>query len=430
MTKKQKNSKAGKKHTRHQQDMIYALYADENGEIFDAPGIGAVGRFGDEIRPLTPEDLIPLPDSADLMYLPDRQALGVDEEGNILPLTGQAVSAILPAGYTRTLLPGFQLMEEASQLPLYGYTAVAVYQDQLYAAAIYTDENHKWDPENYNTPDLKKLVKRVKKDLPDNPLVEHLANCSLEWHCCTAENLFYRRWECGIPTSPVCNANCFGCISLQPAECCPSPQERIKFRPTPEQIAQIGLYHLQTAPEGIISFGQGCEGEPSLAAVNISQGIRLIRQQTDKGQININTNAGYTEGIRQIVDAGLDTMRVSIISALPESYAAYYRSSYQLENVKESIRYALDKGIYVSLNMLYFPGFNDRAQELAGWLEFFRELPVQMIQVRNLNIDPDAFLQIMPEVQGEILGTKTFLTKLHQEFPDMVIGSFSHYVEE
>lgn len=430
MTKKQKNSKAGKKHIRNQQDMIYALYADENGEIFDAPGIGAVGRFGDEIRPLTPEDLIPLPDSADLMYLPDRQALGVDEEGNILPLTGQAVSAILPAGYTRTLLPGFQLMEEASQLPLYGYTAVAVYQDQLYAAAIYTDENHKWDPENYNTPDLKKLVKRVKKDLPNNPLVEHLANCSLEWHCCTAENLFYRRWECGIPTSPVCNANCFGCISLQPAECCPSPQERIKFRPTPEQIAEIGLYHLQTAPEGIISFGQGCEGEPSLAAVNISQGIRLIRQQTDKGQININTNAGYTEGIRQIVDAGLDTMRVSIISALPESYAAYYRSSYQLENVKESIRYALDKGIYVSLNMLYFPGFNDRAEELAGWLEFFRELPVQMIQVRNLNIDPDAFLEIMPEVQGEILGTKTFLTKLHQEFPDMVIGSFSHYVEE
>ena len=430
MTKKQKNSKAGKKHTKNQQDMIYALYADENGEIFDAPGIGAVGRFGDEIRALTPEDLIPLPDSADLMYLPDRQALGVDEEGNILPLTGQAVSAILPAGYTRTLLPGFQLMEEASQLPLYGYTAVAVYQDQLYAAAIYTDENHKWDPENYNTPDLKKLVKRVKKDLPNNPLVEHLANCSLEWHCCTAENLFYRRWECGIPTSPVCNANCFGCISLQPAECCPSPQERIKFRPTPEQIAEIGLYHLQTAPEGIISFGQGCEGEPSLAAVNISQGIRLIRQQTDKGQININTNAGYTEGIRQIVDAGLDTMRVSIISALPESYAAYYRSSYQLENVKESIRYALDKGIYVSLNMLYFPGFNDRAQELAGWLEFFRELPVQMIQVRNLNIDPDAFLEIMPEAQSEILGTRAFLAKLHQEFPDMVIGSFSHYVEE
>ncbi len=418
------------KHHKEDQYEITALYADENGEIFDAPGIGAIGRFGDEIRPLTPEDLIPLPESADLMYLPDRQALGTDREGNILPLTGQAVSAILPAGYTRTLMPGFQLMEEASRLPLYGYTAVAVYKDELYAAAIYTDENHKWDPENYNTPDLKKLVKRVKKDLPNNPLIEHLANCSLEWHCCTAENLFYRRWECGIPTSPACNANCFGCISLQPAECCPSPQERIKFRPTPEEIAEIGIYHLSTAPEGIISFGQGCEGEPSLEANNISGGIRLIRQQTSKGQININTNAGYTEGIKKIVDAGLDTMRVSIISALPESYQAYYRSCYKLEDVKESIRYALAHGIYVSLNMLYFPGFNDRPEELAAWEDFFRELPVQMIQVRNLNIDPDAFMEIMPTPQGQPVGTKNFLAKLHKEFPEMVIGSFSHYVEE
>lgn len=409
---------------------ITALYADEDGEIFDAPGIGAVGRFGDEIRPLTPNDLIPLPDGADLMYLPDRQAVGTDGEGNILALTGQAVSAILPAGYTRTLMPGFRLMENAGRLPLYGYTAVAVYKDELYAAAIYTDENHKWNPENYNTPDLKKLVKRVKKDLPGNPLVEHLANCSLEWHCCTAENLFYRRWECGIPTSPVCNANCLGCISLQPAECCPSPQERIRFRPTPEEIAQIGIYHLTAAPEGIISFGQGCEGEPSLEADNISGGIRLIRQQTTKGQININTNAGYTDGIKKIVDAGLDTMRVSIISALPASYQAYYRSRYKLENVKESIRYALDHGIYVSLNMLYFPGFNDRQEELSAWEDFFRELPVQMIQVRNLNIDPDAFMEIMPEAKEKPVGTRNFLAVLHRKFPKMVIGSFSHYVEE
>lgn len=408
---------------------IFALYADENGEIFDAPGIFAMGRQGNEIRLLTPDDLIPLPESADLMYLPERMAVGSDETGEVVTLLGNAVSAILPAGYTRTMLPAFDKEEDAQQLPLYGYTAVCVYNDQLYCTAIYTDENHKWDPENYNTKNLKRLIKQVKKDLPGNPLVDHLANCSLEWHCCTAENIFYRRWECGIPTSPVCNANCFGCISLQPAECCPSPQSRIKFRPTPEQIAELGCYHLETAPEGIISFGQGCEGEPSLAAVNISAGIKIIREKTKKGQININTNAGYTDGIKMIVDAGLDTMRVSIISAIPESYDAYYRSNYSLSNVKESIRYALDHGIYVSLNMLYFPGFNDRAEELLAWQEFFKELPVQMIQVRNLNIDPDGFLDIMPKAKGEILGTEEFLKRLHSEFPQLVIGSFSHYVE-
>lgn len=409
---------------------IRALYADDEGEIFDAPGFAGLGRTGSEAVRLQPEDLIPLPESADLMFLPDRLALGQTPQGECMPITGRAVAAILPAGYTRLYMPAYERQEGAAQLPLYGYTAVVLYKDALYTAAMYTDENAKWDPVHYNTHDLKKLVKRTVRDLKGNRIAEHLGNCSLEWHCCTAQNLFYRRWEAGIPASPVCNANCFGCISLQPAECCESPQSRIKFRPTSEEIAEVGIYHLQSAPEGIISFGQGCEGEPSLAADNIAGGIQLIRQATDKGQININTNAGYTEGIRKIVDAGLDTMRVSIISALPESYAAYYRSNYELEAVKESIRYALAHGIYVSLNMLYFPGFNDREEELAGWKAFFQELPVQMIQVRNLNIDPDAFMEIMPAARGCAVGTRVFLQELQKSQPQLVIGSFSHFVEE
>lgn len=408
---------------------ITALYADENGEIFDVPGFAGMGRIGRETVLLTPQDLIPLPESADLMFLPDRLAIGMSPDGEILPLTGRAVAAILPAGYTRLFLPAYEKAEGAKQLPLYGYTAVVVYKDELYAAAVYTDENDKWDPVHYNTHDLKKLVQRTKKELKGNRIVEQVGNCSLQWHCCTAQNLFYRRWEAGIPTSPVCNANCFGCISLQPAECCPSPQSRISFRPTPEEIAEVGIYHLSVAPNAIISFGQGCEGEPSLAFEAISEGIRLIRKKTGRGQINMNSNAGYTEGVKKIVDAGLDSLRVSIISAREEGYNAYYRASYQLSDVKESIRYALAHGVYVSLNMLTFPGFNDREEELEAWQEFFHELPVQMIQVRNLNVDPDAFLDIMPPAQGKILGTKSFLECLHKDFPQLVIGSFSHYVE-
>lgn len=411
------------------EEFITAVYADEEGTILDAAGLRGMGRVGSKNIALRPEDLIPLPESADLMLLPDHQAVGQTSAGEILPITGTAVAAILPAGYTRLFLPAYEREEDAERLPLYGYTAVVVYHDALYCAAIYTDENDKWDPVHYNTPELKKLVKRTKKDLPGNRIVEQVGGCSLKWHCCTAQNLFYRRWEAGIPASPVCNANCFGCISLQPAECCPSPQQRIDFRPTPEEIAEVGIYHLSVAPDGIISFGQGCEGEPSLAASNIAAGIRLIRAKTKKGQINMNSNAGYTEGIREIVDAGLDSLRVSIISARPESYDAYYRASYHLDDVKASIRYALAHGTYVSLNLLYFPGFNDRPEEFGAWQTFFRELPVQMIQVRNLNIDPDAFLDIMPPEQEAPIGTREFLERLHEEFPQLIIGSFSHYIE-
>ena len=59
------------KHSDYQEQII-ALYADEAGEIYDAPGICGVGRVGDELQALTPDDLIPLPESADLMFLPDR----------------------------------------------------------------------------------------------------------------------------------------------------------------------------------------------------------------------------------------------------------------------------------------------------------------------------------------------------------------------
>lgn len=407
---------------------ITALYADENGEIYDAAGIGGIGRVGNDIVTLTPEDLIKLPDSADLMFLPDRQAVGITKSGKLTTIDGQAVSAILPAGYTRTHFPAYKVHSQLKPLPLYGYTAVVLYRDDLYTTAIYTDKNDKWDPIHYNTRDLKKLVQRTKKNLPNNRIVEQVANCSLKWHCCTAQNLFYRRWEAGIPTSPTCNANCLGCISLQPAECCPSPQSRIKFKPTVKEISDVGIYHLETAPEAIISFGQGCEGEPALMADTISEAIKIIRSNTKRGQININSNAGFTAGIKKIIDAGLDSIRVSIISAREDSYNAYYKAGYQLQNVKESIKYALNKNVYVSLNMLYFPGFNDRAEELDGWLKFFDELPVHMIQVRNLNIDPDIFLTAMPPQNGEIIGTKNFLQNIKSRFSNLQIGSFSHYI--
>ena len=105
---------------------IRALYADEDGAIFDAPGIAGLGRSGDTLVPLAPADLIPLPESADLMFLPDRAAMGMTAAGEMLPLAGRAVAAILPAGYTRLFLPAFHREEGAERLALYGYTAVVL----------------------------------------------------------------------------------------------------------------------------------------------------------------------------------------------------------------------------------------------------------------------------------------------------------------
>ncbi len=410
------------------QHRICALYADDDGNIFDAPRFCALGSAGGENFLLDAEDLIPLPEGADLMYMPDRAAMGV-LDGEEMPIVGQAVAAILPPGYTRLYLPAFIKEETAEPLPLYGYTAAVLYKDDIYVAATPTDDTEKWNPLRYNTKKLKNLVQHAQDMFPDNRIVAQIGKCSLQWHCVTAQNFFYGRGEAGVPVSPACNARCLGCISLQEAECCPSPQSRIDFAPTAEEIAEMCVYHLKNAPRAIVSFGQGCEGEPSLAADNIVPAIKLIRGQTDCGQININTNGGNTAGLKRIIAAGLNSMRVSIISAREESYNAYYRAGYGLGAVKETINLALKAGVYVSLNLLHFPGFTDREEEWAAWREFLKEYPVNMIQMRNLNIDPELFLAAMPPRRGEILGVRRFLTMLKEEFPAIAVGNFSHYNE-
>jgi pyruvate-formate lyase-activating enzyme len=410
--------------------MPTAVYADEKGNIYDAPGFEAVGRSGRRDEVLADADLIPLPPGAALMFLPGRSALAA-EKGKIAPIAGSlmAVAAMLPAGYTRTHLPAYRVTDGTPPLPLYGYTAVAFKRGKFYAAAVKSDANAKWDPRRYNTDDLPAKVAAVKRELPGNRLVDHLGNCSLKWHCCTAQNLFYRRWEAGIPVSPACNADCLGCISLQPAECCPSPQSRIAFAPTAAEVAAVGLYHLSQAPEAIVSFGQGCEGEPSLAAATIAEAIGRMRAKTTRGLININTNAGFTEGIRQVVDAGLDSMRVSVVSARPPVHQAYYRSSYSLDDVRASIAAAKGRGVHVSLNMLFMPGLNDRPEEMAAWEEFIGATAVDMIQLRNLNIDPELLWRTLPPEEGPPVGAKTFIGRLRTRFPKLIIGSFSHYIK-
>lgn len=201
--------------------------------------------------------------------------------------------------------------------------------------------------------------------------------------------------------------------------------------PTVEEVVQIGLAHLQVAPQGIISFGQGCEGEPSLSAHVIAQAIGEIRRQTTRGTINMNTNAGYTKGIKQVVDAGINSLRVSLISARPSTYEAYYQpDNYQLEDVRASIVYAKEQGVYVSLNLLTLPGLTDRPEEAQAIIDLIKQTGIDMIQFRNLNIDTDWFLARIPAPDQEEWGIGELLAEIRKQLPRVEIGNFSRPVVE
>lgn len=415
--------------------MFLALYANENNELLEHPGVSMLARTGTTWVEPEEEEMIPLPKGASLVTVPHCIPVGLD--GDRLTYfeddpsgRGQrafAVAALLPQGFTRTLLPASVSSHSSGTLPLLGYAAVGFKNGQIYTAAVQTDEHRKWHPVYYNTARLPERISRLLGQYPDNRILQHLAHCSMDYSCFTAQNIFYRRWEGGIPTMAACNADCIGCIS-ESHQGIESPQQRLNFVPDVHEIAEIVLGHLQNAREAIISFGQGCEGEPSLNAPRLAEAIQIVRRQTEQGTININTNAGFKSGLRQLYDAGLDSMRVTIFSFVEENYLNYHRPhNYKLAQVRDSIAEARDKGVHVSINLLVFPGFTDRESEIEALLQFIRQTPVDMIQLRNLNIDPDYLLDSL-ESQEDGLGILTFLHILQQELPQVAIGSYTHPV--
>ena len=138
----------------------------------------------------------------------------------------------------------------------------------------------------------------------------------------------------------------------------------------------------------------------------------------------MNTNAGHTDKIKLLTDEGMDSFRVSILSAIPEHYNAYYRpKNYGLKDVEASIVYAVEHGVYVSLNLLTFPGFTDREEEIEALLALIERTGLQKVQLRNLNIDTDYFYHQCGFTPERSLGVDTLLKALKES--GVAIGNYS-----
>jgi MoaA/NifB/PqqE/SkfB family radical SAM enzyme len=276
---------------------------------------------------------------------------------------------------------------------------------------------------------VKKNADRFIELFPDNRLVRHLKCCALSYGCPNAKNFFLHRYEAPLPVSPSCNASCAGCISYQSGPC-PVAQPRIKFVPTPEEISEVALFHIENTKKPLVSFGQGCEGEPLLCAGVIEKAIRLIRSKTSNGTINMNTNGSSPESVARLFDAGLDSVRVSLNSARERYYRAYYRpKGYTFTDVARSVDIAKRRKKFVSLNYLAMPGFTDSKGEFKAFREFLRRHGVDMIQWRNLNYDPIRYFDEL-EINirsSDMLGIKEIIKLLRKEFPDLKMGYFNSH---
>ena len=390
---------------------------------------------------LDPKGLLKLPDASELFLLPARWPVGLDRTDPGAPLTlesdpysklqepAYAVAAFIPPGYTLTHNAAYTEMAGASQLPLFAYGACAYSRGDFYVSAVRVDQDPRHEERYLVMEKVSKGVAALQKIFPKNRLVPHLANCAAVNGCANAKNFFLGRIEAPIPTSPVCNAQCQGCISLQPdGRDFPQTQKRITFVPTAEEIAELAVYHLERETDPLVSFGQGCEGEPTLQDGVIEEAIRLIRRRTSKGLINLNTNASRPQVLARLFDAGLTNIRVSTNTVRAPYYSRYYQPrGYSFKEVAESVDTAKKHGGFVSINYLSMPGFTDSEEEFEAFRRFIAQHGVDMVQWRNLNYDPIRYFRDLKLENDtpKLLGVQEVITRLQSEFPRLLSGYFN-----
>ncbi len=417
---------------------VTAVVANQDGEIFDLEGYAAVGMEGSSLVPLTIDKTVNMPYGGELMFLPDRKPVlyNMDEkrfetlnENPYVPgETIYPVAAFNSPGYVISYVSAYRENKGAGYLPLFSYGAVGWHQGKFRTAVILVDSERRQDLRLMKLENVVDGVHEMRKKMPDNRLRGHLEKCALEYGCPAGKNFFLRRYEAPLPTSRYCNARCLGCISLQKSGEIACSQDRIAFTPSSEEIAQVALEHIGKVKKSIVSFGQGCEGDPLFAADVIEPAIRMIRAETKHGTINMNTNGSRPDIIENLFDAGLDSIRISMNSVRKACYSAYFRpKNYCFSDVTKSIDIALGRGKFVSINYLNCPGFTDTPEEMEALIAFIKEHPINMIQWRNLNFDPVRYWNVMYKVakHGRPMGMKNFLLCIHKTFPDLRYGYFN-----
>jgi pyruvate-formate lyase-activating enzyme len=408
----------------------HLLFSDNHGKIFDHPDLLMAVFDGKRTRLPEKNELITLPQGSDIFLLPGRSPAGIDpENGKTKILTDVTAVSVFPApAYLRLAHPAFKRRNGCCVLPLFAYAPVGMYRNIFYTAAVRIDRNKRQDPMLFDMDVIEKKVSEICRKMKNNRLTQHLSFCALSYGCRAAQNFFLGRFECPLPTSPTCNSKCPGCISSQDTGLFRASHERIAFVPYPEEIAEVAVFHSSRVDKPVFSFGQGCEGEPLQNWEILEQSIRLIRKKTKKGTINLNTNGSLPFAVERLFRAGLDSIRLTIVSAREQAFRHYHASeSFDLNSLLRCAGIAHEHKGFVSLNYLVFPGWTDLPEEMEKMEKIIEKYEIDMIQMRNLNIDPDFFMDKMKKfISGSIpLGLRTAMQRFRKVRRKLRFGYFN-----
>jgi hypothetical protein len=83
-------------------------------------------------------------------------------------------------------------------------------------------------------------------------------------------------------------------------------------------------------------------------------------------------------------------------------------------------------GGFASINYFVLPGFTDDQDEFKALCELISETRPDLIQMRNLNIDPEWYLKCLNhQPLGKSMGIRKLMNHLKDRFPHLLFGYFN-----
>jgi MoaA/NifB/PqqE/SkfB family radical SAM enzyme len=206
----------------------------------------------------------------------------------------------------------------------------------------------------------------------------------------------------------------------------------MRFAPTAAELAGMASFHLGGADAGIVSFGQGCEGEPLTRDDVLARAVALIRKDHPEATIHVNTNGSRPKVLQGLIDAGCNSVRISAISFTDSVFRAYYRPvGYSIEDVIDCGRVMSRSGGQVCVNLLTFPGLTDSSEELDRTAAAVAEMGAHQIQWRSLNCDHDWLVDVLAArglLPEDGIGLAAAYQHLVERLPGVTHGNFTRPV--
>ncbi|MDP9264817.1 MAG: hypothetical protein M3O91_01670 [Chloroflexota bacterium] len=365
--------------------MYAAVHSDRSGRVFVSADYAAAVFDGASVIPMAAA--LALPAGAELVPLPEREAIAFDRRGRGrgLGTTRWAIGAVLPQGALRVALPAYSQATSAGALAPRPYAAVGADESgSLVVAAIRVDRHT--PPAPIDEGHLATRVNDALRAHPSNLALRHLARCARQQGCAKARESF-SGGERILPVSSERNDAPPEGVALGPERC---RGDGPVFRASARDLAELALAHLRDGT-GEVTFGGACDGEPLLAVRLLSEAVARVRDEWPAARLVLRSNASVGPALARACSAGVGALRMRLVSARPETYEWFHGPiGYRWTDVLASLRIAGEAGADITIEALVLPGLFDRAAETDALIALLGSLPAgTVLRLADLSADPE-----------------------------------------